>query len=244
MKVGFIGMGSRCTGYINRMLKNPEFKEHKVAAFCDIDEARLNTMADFYAPQIGERPETYTDWKELLADKSIEGIVIATPDFAHTEIAVAAIEAGKHILLEKPIEVTPARAKAIYDAGKNYDKTLVLGFVLRYTAFYGKIKEMIENGDLGDIVTVSASENLDKNHSSSYLRRWHRYSKYSGGMMNTKCCHDIDILNFLIGSRIKTMNAYASNSFYVHRDGAAEHGTARRISVSTTAKRMFSTVTP
>lgn len=223
MKVGFIGMGARCTAYINRMLKNPEFKEHKVAAFCDINEERLNAMADFYAPQIGKKPATYTDWKELLADESIEGIVISTPDFAHTEIAVAAIEAGKHILLEKPIEVTPERAKAIYDAGKDYDKTLVLGFVLRYTSFYGKIKEMIDNGELGDIVSVTASENLDKNHSSSYLRRWHRYSKYSGGMMNTKCCHDIDILNFLIGSRIKTLTAFGSNSFYVPKEGAAEH---------------------
>lgn len=75
MKVGFIGLGARCTAYINRILKNPEFKEHTITAFCDSNEDRLNSMADFYAPQLQTQPDRYTDWKALLADESIDCVV-------------------------------------------------------------------------------------------------------------------------------------------------------------------------
>lgn len=225
MKLGIIGLGARAAVYSNRLISNPEFKEHTVVATCDIDETRLEYFTNAHFGKQEKLPTKYLDWKDLLDDPEVEGILITTPDHAHMEIALAAMEKGLPMILEKPIEAAPERAVEIYKAGKDYDKTLALGFVLRYTNFYEKIKEIIDSGELGELVTLTASENLDKTHSSSYFRRWHRFGKFSGGMMNTKCCHDIDILRFVTGGEMKSIVAFGSNSFYVPeaKKDAAEH---------------------
>jgi len=153
----------------------------------------------------------------------MEGVIITTPDYAHMEIALAAMKAKKQIILEKPIEASIERATEIYKAGRDYDQTLMLGFVLRYAPFFEEVKRIVDSGELGEIVSVTASENLDKNHSASYIRRWHRYRKNSGGMMNTKCCHDIDLLNYLLNDCPKWISSFGSNAFYVPRADAADH---------------------
>ena len=187
MKLGIIGLGARADVYSHRLVVNPEFKEHTVVATCDIDETRLEYFTNAHFGKQEKLPTKYLDWKDLLADPEVEGVLITTPDHAHMEIALAAMEKGLPMILEKPIEAAPERAVEIYKAGRDYDKTIALGFVLRYTNFYEKIKEIVDSGELGTLVSLTASENLDKNHSSSYFRRWHRYNKFSGGMMNTKC---------------------------------------------------------
>ncbi len=225
MKLGIIGLGARAAVYSNRLKNNPEFKEHTVVATCDINETRLEYFTNAHFGKQEKLPTKYSDWKDLLNDPEVEAIIITTPDHAHMEIALAAMEKGLPMIHEKPIEVTPKRALEIYNAGKNYDKTLALGFVLRYTNFYGRIKEIVDSGELGKLVTLTASENLDKTHSSSYFRRWHRFTKFSGGMMNTKCCHDIDILRFITGAEMESIVAFGSQNFYSpeEKPDAAEH---------------------
>lgn len=225
MKLGIIGLGARADVYSHRLVVNPEFKEHTVVATCDIDETRLEYFTNAHFSKQEKLPTKYLDWKDLLDDPEVEAVLITTPDHAHMEIALAAMEKGLPMILEKPIEAEPYRALEIYKAGKDYKKTLALGFVLRYTNFYERIKEIVDSGELGRLVSLTASENLDKTHSSSYLRRWHRFTKFSGGMMNTKCCHDIDILRFITGGEMKSIAAFGSHSFYTpeEKPDAAEH---------------------
>jgi len=225
MKIGMIGLGARATAYAKQLAENPVFQDHSVVATCDIDATRLQCFTEFYFGKQSVLPRKYLDYLDLLNDAEVEGVIITTPDCAHLEIALDAMKKGLHILLEKPIEASAARAAELYRVGKDYKKTLALGFVLRYTPFYEKLRQLIASGELGDLVSVTASENLDKRHSSSFFRRWHRYSKNSGGMMNTKCCHDIDILRFVTGAEIKAVSAFGSNSFYVPeaKKDAAQH---------------------
>lgn len=221
MNIGIIGTGARSTDYLRLVLNDPRFREHRVTALCDIDEQRLEAYAGHFFP--GERPACFTDYRELLESGLTEAVWITTPDGAHREIALAAMEAHQHILLEKPIECDLQRATDICRVGTAYDRTLMMGFVLRHAPVYTRVREVLQSGQLGDIVTVQASEKLGYRHAGSFMRRWHRFSENSGGMMNTKCCHDMDILRYLIGSDVETVAAFGSRRFFNPVEGAAEH---------------------
>ena len=221
MKIGIIGTGARSTNYLKLLLEDAQFREHSVAALCDCDARRLEAYSRFFFPE--EPPACYTDYRQLLADETIDTVLITTPDGAHLEIALAAMEAGKHILLEKPMECSAARARALYEHGRSYTKTLMMGFVLRYSAVYARVQEMLRSGAVGDIVSVQAAEKLGYRHAASFMRRWHRFSKNSGGMMNTKCCHDMDILRVLIGGQAVSVFAEGGRRFFVPREGRAQH---------------------
>ncbi|MBR6633846.1 MAG: Gfo/Idh/MocA family oxidoreductase [Clostridia bacterium] len=219
MNIGIIGLGARSVAYTKNL--QTYFKEHKIISVCDIDEERLTNYVEFFFKD--EKPDVYTDYKELLKDTRLDAVIITTPDYAHREIVLDAMDRDVHIILEKPIEASAERALDIYRRAKGYKKNIMLGFVLRYTPIVERLKAMIDSGEVGEIVSISASENLAPSHSSSYMRRWHRYNRYSGGMMNTKCCHDIDVIRFLVGSDVKKVSAIGRLGIYTHRDGVAEH---------------------
>lgn len=221
MNIGIIGTGARSTDYLKLLLDHPDFQSHRVTALCDCDEGRLEAYAGFFFGETG--PALYTDYRRLLADAEVQAVLITTPDGAHLEIALAAMEAGKHILLEKPMECSAARALALYEKGRTYTKTLMMGFVLRYAAVYERVQSLLRDGAVGDIVTVQAAEKLGYRHAASFMRRWHRFTENSGGMMNTKCCHDMDILRVLIGSDAAAVYAEGDRRFFVPKEGAAAH---------------------
>ena len=221
MNIGIIGTGARSTDYLKLLLEHPDFQSHRVTALCDCDEGRLEAYAGFFFGETG--PALYTDYRRLLADAEVQAVLITTPDGAHLEIALAAMEAGKHILLEKPMECSAARALALSEKGRTYTKTLMMGFVLRYAAVYERVQSLLRDGAVGDIVTVQAAEKLGYRHAASFMRRWHRFTENSGGMMNTKCCHDMDILRVLIGSDAAAVYAEGDRRFFVPKEGAAAH---------------------
>ena len=115
-----------------------------LAAVCDLNEQRAHAVADKYAVDT-----VYTDYRDLLADPSIRAVSIATPDFAHREIAVAAAEAGKHILVEKPLATTVKDAEAIVRAAQRAGVKLMVDFHNRVNPPFVNAKRSIANGDLG-----------------------------------------------------------------------------------------------
>ncbi len=193
-----------------------------MAAFCDMDARKFEAYrATIFTGE--NQPDFYSDYEQLLARKDIEAVIIATCDFQHQEVALAAIRAGKHILLEKPMESSKERATAIFEAAKDYDKTFMMGFVLRFALVFSRAKEIIDAGTLGTIVSIQAVEKLAIDHAASYARRWHRFNKNSGGIMNTKCCHDMDILRYFVGSDARQVAAFGGNRIFVENKEYALH---------------------
>ncbi|MBE6650342.1 MAG: Gfo/Idh/MocA family oxidoreductase [Ruminococcaceae bacterium] len=219
MNIGIIGLGARSQAYVKNIPKF--FSQHKIIAVCEKDKERLENYTEHYFKY--GMPDKYTDFNEMLKDERLDAVVITTPDYAHLEVVSAAMDRNLNIILEKPIEASAERALAIYEKAKNYNKVLKLGFVLRYTPVVKKLKELIGSEDVGDVISITASESLEPGHSSSYMRRWHRYKKYSGGMMNTKCCHDIDVIRYLVGGDIKKVSAIGRLGIYTPKKGVAEH---------------------
>jgi len=151
VKVGFIGCGAIVEGkYVKALSYIPEAE---LVAFCDIiPEKAVRTRELFNAPGA----KIYEDYTEMLKDESIDVIHVCTPNRSHSPITVAALKAGKHVLCEKPMAATYKEAKAMYDTSVEMGKILSIGYQYRCMPPQLYLKEMCENGDLGEIYFAKA----------------------------------------------------------------------------------------
>ncbi|MFA7938406.1 Gfo/Idh/MocA family protein [Klebsiella oxytoca] len=147
LKVGIIGCGR--IAFVKHF---PAFKKASdrvsLVAFCDIVLDRAIEAATAYGVADAK---TYTDYKELLKDKSIDIVYVLTPNNAHAPLTVDALEAGKHVLCEKPMAATTADAKKMLDAVKRTGKKLTIGYQNRFRKDVQILKKACNAGELGDI---------------------------------------------------------------------------------------------
>ena len=220
MNIGIIGVGGRSKPYtILPSLIDPDAK---VTALSRRDGAKLEAYAKEYFTE-DNMPKLCTDYKDIVNDPDIDAIILCTPDNTHREMATEILRAGKHILLEKPFATTLEDCYELYNESIKHDKVLKLAFVLRYSAMYMKMKEIVDSGKLGTIVNIEANERLSKFHAVSYYRRWNRFKDCSGGFLNAKCSHDLDILSWLLQSEPEYLSAFGGSRYYVEKPEAAKH---------------------
>lgn len=125
----------------------------EIVAFCDIIQERAKDAKEKFG-QPGAK--VYTDYKELLKDASIEAVHVCTPNISHSQITVDALEAGKHVLCEKPMAKTAAEARAMVEAAKRCGKVLTIGYQNRMRPDSLHLKKAVERGDLGEIYFAKA----------------------------------------------------------------------------------------
>ncbi len=150
-KIGIIGCGGIANGTHLRSISKIDFLEP--VAFCDIIEERAVETAKKYG---STDAKIYTDYKELLKDESIVAVHVCTPNRSHSFITIDALEAGKHVLCEKPMAKTYAEAKAMYEASVRTGKKLSIGYQSRWRDDSLYLKQCCENGDLGEIYYARA----------------------------------------------------------------------------------------
>lgn len=224
MKIGIIGTGSRTQDYIEAY-RSGAIDGLEIAALADIDESRLRAFAGERFGT-GRQPALYTDYREMLSDADIPAVIVCTPDTTHREIAVAAMQRGKHILLEKPIATTIEDCSTVYRESLKHDRVFKLAFGLRHSAFFIKIREIVSSGQLGKLLAIEATERLGHVHAASFFRRWQRFRKNSGGFLNYKCCHELDILNWITGLEPVALSAFGGRSFFNGKPEAADRCSA------------------
>lgn len=125
----------------------------EMTAFCDIIEAGAKKAADKYGVK---EAKVYKDYKEMLADKSIDVIHVCTPNKSHADITVNALEAGKHVMCEKPMAKTSADARRMVEAAKHTGMKLTIAYQNRYRADSQYLKKACERGDLGEVYFAKA----------------------------------------------------------------------------------------
>lgn len=162
----------------------------------------------------------FEDYKDFFAlGKVADAVIICTQDRMHVEPTLLAKECGYHILLEKPIAPTYREVKTLEKAFEKYDKIFMTGFVLRYTPFICKIKEIIDSGEIGNIVTLQLNENEGFwHHAHSYVRGPWNNSKTSSPLVVAKSSHDIDLMLYLVGSSCKYISSYGSNAYFKYEN--------------------------
>ncbi len=130
-----------------------------------------------------------------IPEEQADAVMIVTPNATHADLTELALARHRHVFLEKPIAASwPDVVRISRAAAAAPDRVVLLGFVLRYSNFYRRIKEICDSGILGNIVMIQADERLDMAQGSSYRRGWRRKIAATGGSMNEKCSHDLDIL--------------------------------------------------
>lgn len=180
VQVGIAGLG-RSGWAIHAALLAPLTDTFHVAAVTDADPTRRQEAQE----RFGAR--TYEAFESLLDDDGVELIVVALPSFLHASATVAALEAGKHVVCEKPMAVTLDEADDMIAAAKRTGKILTVFQQRRYNPEFVKLREIIDSGVLGRIVHIQVTE-------SKFTRRWdwQTLQKYGGGSLNNTGAHFMD----------------------------------------------------
>ena len=197
----------------------------KIVAVADILPERVQmTVDEFHIPPEG----CYTSAEEMLQEDRLADVMfICTQDRQHVPHALAALKKGYHLLLEKPISPDPEECQEILRVARENNRIVLVCHVLRYTPFYGKLKELIMSGVVGDIVNVQHTENVLYWHQAhSFVRGNWRREEDSSPMLLAKCCHDLDLLLWLTGKHCKSVSSLGS--LYQFRPERAPEGAAKR----------------
>ena len=215
------GFGGRGSTYASMQKQFPE--QMKVVAVADIRPERVQIAKELY-----DIPDEmcFDSAEAMLAqDKLADVIVIGTMDRQHVGHAIPALEKGYNVMMEKPISPDIKECQRILEVAERSEGKIIVCHVLRYTKFYNTLKAILDTGKLGDIITVSASEDVCYWHQShSFVRGNWRNSDETSPMILQKCCHDMDIYTWLLGKKCKSVSSIGSNSFY-NKEHAPEGAT-------------------
>ena len=225
-KVILIGAGGRGMGYTNIMANEFPNDFEVIAVAEPIDDRRNYVKAKHNIPD----ELCFSTWEPLLSlPKMADVALIATMDRGHFAPAMAAIEKGYDLLLEKPAAPTPEECRAIEEAAEKKGVFVLICHVLRYTNFYRAIKGIIDSGEIGKIMNIQHIEGVGNIHQShSFVRGNWGNSRESSFMLLQKSCHDMDILAWLIGKPCTAVQSFGSLSYFTEAN-APEGAPARCI---------------
>lgn len=205
--VAVVGLGGRGRTYGSCVKRLGD--KVKITAISDIIPDKMDRyIREFELDGV----KTFSSAEELIAaEKQADILFICTQDKQHYIHAIPALKKGYHLLLEKPISPDEAQLREIAAVASEYDRQVVVCHVLRYTVFYQKLKELIDSGTIGDIVSIQAIENVAWWHQAhSFVRGNWRNSEETSPMILAKCCHDMDILLWLAGKRCRKVSSFGS----------------------------------
>jgi predicted dehydrogenase len=210
INIAIIGFGNRGTVYTDIIEQNKNTM--KLVAVCDIAEDKRTHAKDF----MDKDGQIFDSVESLYAKGKIADIlIIASQDRSHFEHIMPALKLGYDILLEKPISINKEECIKIEETANQYNCRVIIAHVLRYTPFYTKLKEIVESGILGQVATINQTENVGFWHMAhSYVRGNWRNSNTSSPMILAKCCHDLDIIKWLINKKCETISSFGNLMFF------------------------------
>jgi predicted dehydrogenase len=176
------------------------------------DQLEIVGVADPVQADAIPAPRYWNDWKECLADKPEADIVMITmPDALHHDSAIAALDAGYHLLLEKPISPTEEECREVIGKALEKKRLVIVGHILRYTAYFAHIKALIDSGELGEVVSIAHQESAGFwKVAHSYVRGNWANSKKSSPIILAKCSHDFDLFVWWLGKKCKKVTSFGS----------------------------------
>lgn len=189
--------------------------------------------AAFHAARVAEagapapRLATPDELEQVIRDEHVDRVIICSRDDLHAELIVRSLEAGADVVVEKPLTIDAASAARIEEAVERTGRQVVLTFNYRYSPRNSALRQVIQDGTIGQVTSVDFSWMLDTNHGADYFRRWHREKKNSGGLLVHKSSHHFDLVNWWIRSQPTRIFASGALRFY-GADNAAARGLGER----------------
>ena len=213
-----IGAGMRGMGYSNTAKQLPE--DYEIVAVADPVECRREYVKEQWGIPADR---CFTHYEEILAlGKIADAAFICTMDRDHFAPTMKAIELGYDIMLEKPIAPTPEECAAITKAANEKGVKVLICHVLRFTPFYGRLKQMIMDGMVGKVEALQQIEQVGLIHQShSFVRgNWGNEGR-SSCMLLQKSCHDIDIIQWLIDKKCERVSSFGSLKYFTEENAPA-----------------------
>lgn len=197
IRIGLVGCGARLRGVARCLLSTSDASRLEIVALHDPSSDSVATAARDLSPQA----RIYDSWQELVESPEVDWVMIGSWNCFHAAQIVAALRAGKHVFAEKPLATTFEDCLLIRDAlCEASGQKFFFGLVLRYAPIYQQIRQLLEQGVIGDPVSVEFNETLDFNHGGYIHGNWRRHRGNAGTHLLEKCCHDFDIMNWLLAS--------------------------------------------
>ncbi len=227
LKFIIVGLGNRgrdsfarsLLGFPNRGL--PEFPERaEITAFVDINTARAQVANDVLGVNIPVFSSVDAAMEQVQADWA----VVTTADYTHADVCEAALDHKVNVVVDKPLATSVWECERIIASARRNNCQVIVGHNLRYNEYMLAMAKLVRGGAIGRVLHVEAAEILDLDHGGSYFNRWHSEFTKSAGLMNHKCCHQLDIINWVLNDAPVGVSAIGARDYYVPRTDLPPHG--------------------
>jgi predicted dehydrogenase len=172
LRIGLVGVGA--AAQVNHIPALRKVEDLELVALCDRDPEKVARVAQKF-----QVPRSYTRFEEMLSDDEVDAIDICTPNFQHAPMAMAALEAGKHVLCERPLARSAEEAAAMVKAAKKNDRLLMCAVQHRFREDAQLLRKFVQNGDLGDLFLAKAGWLRQRTEWDS--DEWRRQRREAGG---------------------------------------------------------------
>lgn len=205
------GCGGRGTSMFGKPLACDFPSSASLVGLFDLNAKRMAASAEMIGrPNLPQ----YTDYDEMLRKADCDAVAVATRDASHAGYIVRALQAGKMVVSEKPLCVNAEQIRQIVRAQQATGGTVFVTHNARYGAPETAIHKLLREGAIGEVLTMTFHELLDRRHGADYFRRWHRNKSNSGGLLIHKASHHFDLLNWWAGSKADRLTAQGGLRFY------------------------------
>ena len=211
LTLAVLGCGARGRTYAALAARRPD--RYQIVAAADHNPPRIEAIRRLAG---NSNLQVFPDANALLAAGKLADVaIIATQDNSHFAACRQALELGYDVLLEKPIAANAAQVLEIERLARQANRRVMVCFVLRFAAFYRKAKEIIQSGALGELVSIQANEGVMPWHQAhSFVRGHWSVAGKSSPMILSKCCHDTDIVHWLVDRRCRKIASFGSLEFF------------------------------
>ena len=214
MKLAIIGFGGRITDVLNNVLKIAG-ERMTVVGWAD-EQPAPSGLTRF--PQAGQG---FVDHREMLKILRPDAVMIGSPNHLHLAHIRNSLAAGCKVFSEKPVVITPEESWEVAELLKQYgQERLIVGLVLRCAPLYRATMAAITDGKIGRPITMEANEILGPQHGAFIATDWRRKREFSGSHILEKCCHDIDLIQALLGGRLTKIASFGGRSIFTPENRA------------------------
>jgi len=210
MKYALIGCGRISPNHIRAALDNGL----EIVALCDLDADKMEQVAKAVSGQVAR----YTDYRRLLAETDAQIVAIATDSGMHAELSLAAIAAGKHVLIEKPIALSMADARKICKAAKESHVTVGVCHQNRFNLAVMQLRQALENGRFGKLSHGAVTVRWHRSEAYYDQAAWRGTWAQDGGTLMNQCIHGIDLLRWMMGDEITEVCGMTARRLHEHTE--------------------------
>ncbi|PYV95868.1 MAG: 4,5-dihydroxyphthalate dehydrogenase [Acidobacteria bacterium] len=182
----------------------------EIVGLCDINRKRVEVAKKL----IGINAPTFVDFDRMISETHPDTVMVTTVDATHARYIVRGLELGCDVMTEKPLCTDEQQCHAILDAQKKSPKKITVTFNARHAPEAKKVKELLMEKAIGDVISVDFHEYLDTSHGADYFRRWHRLKENSGTLLVHKASHHFDLANWWLDSTPVEVTAFGDLKFY------------------------------